>query len=155
MARMPKKWVPGWRVTRTVDWPGRGDLDHVLRSPSGKGFVIETKTLRYSRAHVVRLRLATLASAWPSPSPPSRGPGAAPGPHLRRLLSVGLRRRRHLALGVLCPWRRVFLSGHGSPSIDGLIGLPGTSLEELAGDAAPAAARAGIGPGESNRRKRS
>jgi hypothetical protein len=26
----------------------------VLRSPSGMGFVIETKTLRYSRAHVLR-----------------------------------------------------------------------------------------------------
>ena len=44
----------GWRVAHAVDWPGRGDLDHVLRSPSGMGFVIETKTLRYSRAHVVR-----------------------------------------------------------------------------------------------------
>jgi hypothetical protein len=43
----------GWRVEHAVDWPGRGDLDHVLRSPSGMGFVIETKTLRYSRAHVV------------------------------------------------------------------------------------------------------
>jgi hypothetical protein len=44
----------GWHVAHAVDWPGRGDLDHVLRSPSGMGFVIETKTLRYSRAHVVR-----------------------------------------------------------------------------------------------------
>ena len=44
----------GWSVTHAVDWPGRGDLDHVLRSPSGMGFVIETKTLRYSRAHVLR-----------------------------------------------------------------------------------------------------
>src|SRR5215213_11981051 len=44
----------GWRVEHAVDWPGRGDLDHVLRSPSGMGFVVETKTLRYSRAHVAR-----------------------------------------------------------------------------------------------------
>jgi len=44
----------GWRVAHAVDWPGRGDLDHVLRSPSGMGFVIETKTLRYRRAHVER-----------------------------------------------------------------------------------------------------
>ncbi len=44
----------GWRVAHSLDWPGRGDLDHVLRSPSGMGFVIETKTLRYSRAHVLR-----------------------------------------------------------------------------------------------------
>jgi Nuclease-related domain len=44
----------GWQVWHAVDWPGRGDLDHVVRSPSGMGFVVETKTLRYSRAHVVR-----------------------------------------------------------------------------------------------------
>jgi Nuclease-related domain len=44
----------GWRVAHAVDWPGGGDLDHVLRSPSGMGFVIETKTLRYSRAHLAR-----------------------------------------------------------------------------------------------------
>jgi hypothetical protein len=44
----------GWRVTHGVDWRDSGDLDHVLRSPSGMGFVIETKTLRYSRAHVGR-----------------------------------------------------------------------------------------------------
>jgi hypothetical protein len=28
-----------------------GDFDHVLRSPLGVGFVAETKTLRYRRAH--------------------------------------------------------------------------------------------------------
>jgi hypothetical protein len=44
----------GWRVAHAVEWPGRGDLDHVLRSPSGMGFVIETKTLRYGRVHVAR-----------------------------------------------------------------------------------------------------
>jgi hypothetical protein len=44
----------GWRVAHAVDWPGRGDLDHVVRSPSGMGFVIETKTLRYSCAQVAR-----------------------------------------------------------------------------------------------------
>jgi hypothetical protein len=44
----------GWHVRHAVDWPRGGDLDHVVRSPSGMGFVIETKTLRYSRAHVVR-----------------------------------------------------------------------------------------------------
>jgi hypothetical protein len=42
----------GWHVTHAVDWPGRGDLDHVLRSPSGMGFVVETKTLRYTQAHL-------------------------------------------------------------------------------------------------------
>jgi len=44
----------GWSIRHAVDWPGRGDLDHVLRSPSGMGFVIETKTLRYTRAHLAR-----------------------------------------------------------------------------------------------------
>src|SRR3954470_8972802 len=44
----------GGDVRHAVDWAGGGDLDHVVRSPSGIGFVIETKTLRYSRAHVVR-----------------------------------------------------------------------------------------------------
>ena len=44
----------GWSIRHAVDWPGRGDLDHVLRSPSGIGFLIETKTLRYTRAHLAR-----------------------------------------------------------------------------------------------------
>jgi hypothetical protein len=44
----------GWQVRHAIDWPGGGDLDHVARSPSGMGFVIETKTLRYSRTQVVR-----------------------------------------------------------------------------------------------------
>ena len=33
----------------------------MLRSPSGMGFVIETKTLRYSRAHIVR---TVVAARW-------------------------------------------------------------------------------------------
>ena len=44
----------GWRVRHGVDWPGGGDLDHVVRAPSGVGFVIETKTARYSAAHLER-----------------------------------------------------------------------------------------------------
>ena len=44
----------GWSVRHAADWPGRGDLDHVVRSPRGMGFVIETKTLRCSRKHVER-----------------------------------------------------------------------------------------------------
>src|SRR5215210_6898455 len=44
----------GWRVQHAVNWPGRGDLDHVVRSPAGMGFMIETKTLRYTRAHLAR-----------------------------------------------------------------------------------------------------
>jgi hypothetical protein len=44
----------GWQVRHAVDWPGRGDLDHVVRAPTGIGFVIETKTLRWTRAHLAR-----------------------------------------------------------------------------------------------------
>ena len=44
----------GWHVAHAVNWPGRGDLDHVVRCPSGIGFVIETKTLRYTTAHRLR-----------------------------------------------------------------------------------------------------
>ena len=46
----------GWQVRHAVDWPGRGDLDHVVRAPTGIGFVIETKTLRWTRAHLARTR---------------------------------------------------------------------------------------------------
>jgi hypothetical protein len=44
----------GWQVRHARDWPGGGDLDHVVRSPSGMGFVIETKTLRWNRVHLAR-----------------------------------------------------------------------------------------------------
>ena len=51
----------GWRARHSLDWPGRGDLDHVVRSPLGVGFMIETKTLRYARAHLER---AADAARW-------------------------------------------------------------------------------------------
>jgi hypothetical protein len=44
----------GWHVRRSLEWPGPGDLDHVVRAPSGVGFLIETKTLRFTRAHLER-----------------------------------------------------------------------------------------------------
>jgi hypothetical protein len=44
----------GWCVRHAVDRPGGGDVDHVVRAPSGIGFAIETKTLRWTRAHVAR-----------------------------------------------------------------------------------------------------
>jgi hypothetical protein len=50
----------GWRVRHSLDWPGRGDLDHVVRAPSGIGFMIETKTLRCGRAHIGRAAAAAL-----------------------------------------------------------------------------------------------
>jgi Nuclease-related domain len=36
----------GWAVRQGVSWPGGGDIDHVVRSPTGTGFAIETKTRR-------------------------------------------------------------------------------------------------------------
>jgi hypothetical protein len=47
--------LEGWRVRHALDWPGRGDLDHVVRAPSGIGFLVETKTLRWERKHVARV----------------------------------------------------------------------------------------------------
>ena len=44
----------GWRVAHGVSWRGRGDIDHVICSPNGLGFAIETKTRRYSRAQLDR-----------------------------------------------------------------------------------------------------
>jgi hypothetical protein len=64
-ARVRRALVPltreGWRVRHSLDWPGPGDLDHVVRAPSGIGFVIETKTPRYTRTHLVR---ASGAARW-------------------------------------------------------------------------------------------
>jgi Nuclease-related domain len=44
----------GWRVRHSLDWLGPGDLDHVVRAPTGIGFVIETKTLRFNGEHELR-----------------------------------------------------------------------------------------------------
>jgi nuclease-like protein len=44
----------GWSVRHGVGVRTGGDLDHVLRAPSGVGFVVETKTARYTRAHAAR-----------------------------------------------------------------------------------------------------
>ena len=44
----------GWSVRHGVRVRTGGDLDHVLRAPSGIGFVIETKTARYTQAHAAR-----------------------------------------------------------------------------------------------------
>jgi hypothetical protein len=51
----------GWQVQHAIDWKGRGDLDHIARSPSGIGFVIKAKTLRYTPAHVLR---TVAAARW-------------------------------------------------------------------------------------------
>lgn len=51
----------GWHVRHAVNWPRGGDLDHVVRAPSGIGFVIETKTLRWTGAHLLR---TSAAARW-------------------------------------------------------------------------------------------
>jgi hypothetical protein len=53
----------GWSVRHGVRVRTGGDLDHVLRAPSGIGFVIETKTSRYARAHVQRTVVAARSLA--------------------------------------------------------------------------------------------
>jgi len=44
----------GWAVRNGVRWPGGGDIDHLVRSPDGLGFAIETKTRTFSEEHVRR-----------------------------------------------------------------------------------------------------
>jgi hypothetical protein len=51
----------GWQVRHAVDWKPGGDLDHVALAPTGIGFVIETKTSRYTRSHIVR---TVAAARW-------------------------------------------------------------------------------------------
>jgi hypothetical protein len=51
----------GWRVVHGVEWPAGGDLDHVVRAPSGIGFVVETKTTRYGPAQLER---TVIAARW-------------------------------------------------------------------------------------------
>jgi hypothetical protein len=48
----------GWRVRNSVEWPGRGDIDHVVRAPGGPAFAIETKTGSYTPEHLARTRAA-------------------------------------------------------------------------------------------------
>jgi Nuclease-related domain len=51
----------GWEVRHGVGWPGGGDIDHLVRSPSGVGFVVETKTRRFEETH---LRRTARAAGW-------------------------------------------------------------------------------------------
>jgi hypothetical protein len=44
----------GWMVRNGVGWPGGGDVDHIVRSPDGLGSAIETKTLTFSKEHLLR-----------------------------------------------------------------------------------------------------
>jgi len=51
----------GWEVRHGIGWPGGGDIDHLVRSPSGFGFVIETKTRSFNERH---LRRTMNAARW-------------------------------------------------------------------------------------------
>jgi hypothetical protein len=48
----------GWQVRHSVVWERRGDIDHVVESPGGLRFAIETKTSRYEPHHMERTRAA-------------------------------------------------------------------------------------------------
>ena len=51
----------GWVVRNGVRWPGGGDIDHLVRSPDGVGFAIETKTRTFSEEH---LRRTAATARW-------------------------------------------------------------------------------------------
>jgi hypothetical protein len=44
----------GWVVMNRVRWPAGGEVDHLVRSPTGLGFAIETKTRTFSEEHLRR-----------------------------------------------------------------------------------------------------
>lgn len=46
----------GYTITHGACWHGGGDIDHLVRTPDGLGFCIETKTLSFDQAHLERLR---------------------------------------------------------------------------------------------------
>lgn len=53
----------GWVVRNGVPWPGGGDIDHLVRSPAGLGFAVETKTRTFSVDH---LRRTAATARWAS-----------------------------------------------------------------------------------------
>jgi hypothetical protein len=46
----------GWRLRHSLPWRGRGDIDSLALSPSGVGYVVETKTRTYNDRHLARVR---------------------------------------------------------------------------------------------------
>ncbi len=46
----------GWGVRHARPRPGGGDIDHVVVSPAGRRFLIETKTRRYTSEDLARIR---------------------------------------------------------------------------------------------------
>jgi hypothetical protein len=51
----------GWVVRNGVRWPDGGDIDHLVRSPVGVGFAIETKTRTFGEEH---LRRTAATARW-------------------------------------------------------------------------------------------
>ena len=67
----------GWQVRHAVDWPGRGDLDHVVRAPSGIGVCDRDQDAALdARAPGAHERRGTLAGAATPAVPARRGAGA-------------------------------------------------------------------------------
>ena len=57
----------GYTINHGSRWPAGGDIDHLVTTPDGLGFCIETKTLTYDHAHLERLRRqASWAARHPS-----------------------------------------------------------------------------------------
>lgn len=46
----------GYTIIHGSRGPAGGDIDHLVRTPDGLGFCIETKTLTFDQAHLERLR---------------------------------------------------------------------------------------------------
>ena len=46
----------GWRLRHSLSWQGGGDIDSVAISPSGVGFVIETKTRTHDERQLGQVR---------------------------------------------------------------------------------------------------
>ncbi len=65
----------GWAVRNGVPWPGGGDVDHLVRSPNGLGFAIETKTVTFSQEH---LRRTAATARWAARSRRRYPYGAVP-----------------------------------------------------------------------------
>jgi hypothetical protein len=81
----------GWDVSHGADWPGGGDIDHLVRSPGGLGFAIETKTWSFNRRQLDRtMYTARWAAGQRWRYPRGRGARAVRGSkprtatHLRR-----------------------------------------------------------------------
>jgi Holliday junction resolvase-like predicted endonuclease len=46
----------GWKIRRSVNWQGPGDIDLIATAPTGVGFAIEVKTRRYTPEQLERAR---------------------------------------------------------------------------------------------------